>query len=106
MVRNHLGELEELVLTMVAILQERAYGNVILQEIKDRFDRHLNLSSIHVTLYRLEDKGLLASEMTGATQERGGRRKRVFTITNQGVEVLQTLKEHRQQLWKEVPQFR
>jgi DNA-binding PadR family transcriptional regulator len=61
---------------------------------------------VHVTLYRLEDKGLVKSEMGGATQLRGGRRKRIFKITNAGLAMLQTMKEMRIDLWKLVPQLK
>ena len=63
MSKEYLGEFEELVLTMVGILQDEAYGNSIVNEIKDRVGRESNLSAVHVTLYRLEDKGLVRSSM-------------------------------------------
>ncbi len=106
MSKEYLGEFEELVLTMVGILQEDAYGNAVVELIKDRIGREVNLSAVHVTLYRLEDKGLVKSEMGGATQSRGGRRKRIFKITNAGLAMLQTMKEMRTDLWKLVPQLK
>ncbi|MEQ9592694.1 MAG: helix-turn-helix transcriptional regulator [Cyclobacteriaceae bacterium] len=106
MSKNYLGEFEELVLTFVGILQEDAYGNAIVKEIKDRVDRNVNLSAVHVTLYRLEDKGYVKSRMGGATNDRGGRRKRIFTITNAGLAVLRTMKESRTALWKLIPQLK
>jgi DNA-binding PadR family transcriptional regulator len=106
MAKEFLGEFEELVLTMVGILQDDAYGNVIVNEIKARVGREVNLSAVHVTLYRLEDKGYVKSYMGGATNERGGRRKRIFTITNAGVAILKYMKEARTDLWKLMPQLR
>ncbi len=103
--KEYLGEFEELVLTMVGILQDEAYGNAIVNEIRSRLDRQVNLSAVHVTLYRLEDKGFVRSQMGGATNERGGRRKRIFTITNAGLEMLRTMKEARLDLWKMIPQL-
>lgn len=104
--KEYLGEFEELVLTMVGILQDEAYGNAIVTEIKARMDRDVNLSAVHVTLYRLEDKGLVASQMGGATNARGGRRKRIFTITNAGLAMLRAMKEARMDLWKLIPQLK
>jgi DNA-binding PadR family transcriptional regulator len=69
--KEYPGEFEELVLTMVGILQEEAYGNAIVGEIRERIGREVNLSAVHVTLYRLEDKGYLKSLMGGATSARG-----------------------------------
>jgi PadR family transcriptional regulator, regulatory protein PadR len=104
--KEFLGEFEELVLTMVGILREEAYGNAIVTEIKDRIGREVNLSAVHVTLYRLEDKGLVKSHMGGATNSRGGRRKRIFSITNAGLAMLRSMKEARMDLWKLIPQLK
>jgi DNA-binding PadR family transcriptional regulator len=104
--KEYLGEFEELVLTMVGILQEEAYGNAIVQQISDRVGREVNLSAVHVTLYRLEDKGLVKSKMGGSTNSRGGRRKRIFAITNAGLSMLRSMKESRMDLWKLIPQLK
>lgn len=106
MTKEYLGEFEELVLTMVAALQEDAYGAAISEEIESQLKREVNLSAVHVTLYRLEDKGLIKSAMGGGTKERGGRRKRIFTITSAGLALLRVMKEMRVNLWKMVPQLK
>lgn len=106
MSKEFLGEFEELVLTMAGILQEEAYGNAIVNEIKARVGREANLSAVHVTLYRLEDKGFVKSKMGGATNTRGGRRKRIFTVTNAGLSMLRAMKESRMDLWKLIPQLK
>jgi PadR family transcriptional regulator PadR len=106
MAKEYLGEFEELVLTMVGILQDDAYGNSIVNEIKERLGRESNLSAVHVTLYRLEDKGLVKSQMGGATNSRGGRRKRIFNTTNAGLAMLRAMKESRIDLWKLIPQLK
>ena len=103
---NYLGEFEELVLTMVGILGDEAYGNAIVSEMDKQIDRKVSLSAVHVTLYRLEDKGLVKSEMGGATATRGGRRKRFFAITNAGKSVLQDIQENRMKLWRLLPEFK
>lgn len=106
MSKTFLGEFEELMLTMVGILKEEAYGNAIVEEVRQQLDRKLNLSAVHVTLYRLEDKGLLKSHMGGATSERGGRRKRYFELTSAGLSVLQQIQEQRLKLWKLIPELK
>jgi PadR family transcriptional regulator, regulatory protein PadR len=104
--KDYLGEFEELVLTIVGILQDEAYGNAIVKEIAERVGREVNLSAVHVTLYRLEDKGYVKSSMGGATSERGGRRKRIFRVTNAGIAMLRALKESRMDMWKLIPQLK
>jgi DNA-binding PadR family transcriptional regulator len=102
----YLGEFEELVLVVVGILRDQAYGNAVVKEINDRLSREVNLSAAHITLYRLEEKGMLKSKMGGATTSRGGRRKRYFKITNTGLSLLHELKEQRQSLWKLLPELK
>jgi PadR family transcriptional regulator, regulatory protein PadR len=104
--KTYLGEFEELVLTMVGILGDEGYGNAIVGEILSRMERQVNLSAVHVTLYRLEDKGLVKSEMGGATAKRGGRRKRYFKITNAGLSLLHDLQENRMKLWELLPEVK
>ena len=102
---NYLGEFEELILTMVLFLGEDAYGNTIVKAIKEHQKREVNLSSVHITLYRLEEKGYLESYMGGATKERGGRKKRYFKINSAGQVLLQEMKDARTNLWKLTPQL-
>ena len=106
MAKEYLGEFEEVILTMVAALQEDAYGAAIAEEVESKMKRDVNLSAVHVTLYRLEDKGYVKSALGGGTKERGGRRKRIFTITSAGMAMLRAMKEARIDLWKLVPQLK
>lgn len=106
MAKEYLGEFEELVLMMVAALQEDAYGAAITDEIETRLKREVNLSAVHVTLYRLEDKGYIRSKMGGGTNERGGRRKRIYTITSAGLSILRAMRDARLEIWKMIPQFK
>lgn len=104
--KEYLGEFEELILTMVAALQADAYGAAIAEEIETKLKRAVNLSAVHVTLYRLEDKGYIKSALGGGTKERGGRRKRIFSITSAGMAMLRAMKESRMDMWKMVPQLK
>jgi len=103
--KTYLGEFEEVILTMVGILGEEAYGNAVVKEIQEKLDRTVNLSAVHITLYRLEDKGFVKSEMGGATSSRGGRRKRYFKITNAGLSLLHDMQSQRKKLWDLLPQL-
>jgi DNA-binding PadR family transcriptional regulator len=104
--KDYLGELEELILTMVGILGDDAYGNSIVKQIKAELNRTVSLASAHVTLYRLQDKGYVKSVVGGATSKRGGRSKRIFRITSAGVAVLKSMKQDRLRLWNLAPQLR
>lgn len=105
MKRGYLGEFEELVMVTCALLQTDAYGINLVEEIKLRMDRTVNLSAVHITLYRLEDKGYVKSTVGGATAQRGGRRKRIFQLTTEGISLLKATQSKRQALWSLVPEL-
>ena len=98
-----LGELEELVLMIVAILSADAYGVKVMDEIKSQINRKVNISAVHTVLDRLEKKGFVSSYMGGASAERGGRRKRLFKITAEGSEALKYVHETRNSLFNQIP---
>lgn len=104
MKRKNLGELEEIVLLSVGVLDEEAYGLAITKEIKRITGRNVNMRAIHTTLYRLEEKGFLESILGGATKQRGGRRKRLFKMTSYGQKAIHEAKNTRMQLWDLLPQ--
>ncbi|GAB3031855.1 PadR family transcriptional regulator [Spirosoma pulveris] len=103
MKRTFLGEFEEVVLLTVAVLGNEAYGVTVTQEIEQRTGRTVGFSTVHTTLQRLAEKGYLSSEMGGATAERGGRRKRFFSVTAAGRRALQEVKQVREELWSALP---
>jgi len=100
--RSYLGEFEELVLLSVAVLSAGAYGVSIAEELRQRTNRMISLSAVHIALYRLEEKGFVISEMGGATLSRGGRRKRLFNITTAGRDMLAEIQEIRNQFWNAI----
>lgn len=100
---THLGELEELVLLTVGILHPEAYGVGVMDEIEKQANRSLNISAVHAVLTRLEEKGFLKSKMSEPTDERGGRRKRIFLLTAAGKRALEDANEMRNALFNQIP---
>jgi PadR family transcriptional regulator, regulatory protein PadR len=103
MKRTSLGELEELILLIIGVIKDDAYGVTITQMLEKETGRAVDFSTVHTTLKRLEEKGFVKSVMTGATAERGGRRKRYFTITAFGYKALGESQEIRMRLWSQIP---
>lgn len=101
--RTYLGEFEEVVLLMVAILDGEGYGVTVSQALEEHTGRIVTFGTVHNTLIRLEEKGFVQSELGGATAERGGRRKRLFRITALGSGALQEIQQLRQNLWQLLP---
>ncbi len=100
---TQLGEFEELVLLTVGILHDDAYALTIFDELQQKTNRKMILSSVHKTLVRLEEKGYLQSYMGGATAARGGREKRLYELTQSGIKVLNQTKELRNSMWDNIP---
>jgi len=103
---NYLGEFEELALMTCLYLKDEAYGINIVETIFNRMGRKVKLGAVHMTLYRLEDKGFVTSNMMGATAKRGGRRKRVFKLTSSGLEILKSTQEKRHAFYQSIPELK
>ncbi|HAA22344.1 MAG TPA: PadR family transcriptional regulator [Cytophagales bacterium] len=101
---TNLGEFEEVVLLVVGILYDDAYGVAIKEEINQQTGRSVTLSSVHAALNRLLEKGFLASRFGEPSQRRGGKRKKLFTITASGMAAMQAARAQRDQLWNALPQ--
>lgn len=95
---EHLGELEALILTAVVRVGESANGTAVYHEIEARSGRDPSLPAVHVTLRRLEEKGLLASEV-GDSSRQGGRPRRYYRPTPDGVRSLREFREMWRSVW-------
>lgn len=105
MIETKLGEFEEVILLLVGILGEQAYAFNIAEEFESQTGRSVSIGAIHSTLTRLEEKGFLKSEMGESTAERGGRRKRIYTITAYGRKTLEASRDFKVSLWNQFPDF-
>jgi PadR family transcriptional regulator PadR len=86
---EHLGQFEQLVLTAVLTLGERGYGVTIHARVEQlAHPRTVSLGAVYVTLDRLEDKGLVSSQLSDPTPERGGRAKRCYRAEAAGERAL------------------
>lgn len=80
-----LGQFEQLVLTAILSLGERAYGVTIHAEVEAlSAPRRAVLGAVYATLDRMEDKGLISSWLSDPTPERGGRAKRHYKLEEAG----------------------
>jgi PadR family transcriptional regulator PadR len=105
MKETRLGEFEEVLLLLAGILGDDSYAFRIAEEFESQTGRAVSIGAVHSTLNRLEKKGFLNSAMGKATAERGGRRKRIYTITAYGKKALETARDFRVSLWSQFPAF-
>ena len=103
MSRESLGHFELLV--MLALLRhgEDAYGVPIAQAIEHSTEKPVILASVYNTLERLEQKGLVRSTIGQPTAERGGRAKRYFSTTADGLREVRAAKKALTVLWRGIP---
>jgi PadR family transcriptional regulator, regulatory protein PadR len=103
MKETQLGEFEEVILLLVGILGQEAYAFRIAEEFESQTGRTVSIGAVHSSLVRLDEKGFLTSEMGPSSAERGGRRKRIYTITASGQRALKASKDFRTSLWSQFP---
>ncbi len=105
MKETRLGDFEETILLFVGILDKDAYAFKIAEEFKTQTERAVSIGAVHSTLNRLTEKGFLKSEMGASTAARGGRRKRIYTITASGQKALEQSRDFKISLWNQFPLF-
>jgi DNA-binding PadR family transcriptional regulator len=95
-----LGEFEHIVLLAVLRLGDQAYGVSIRKEIRTCTGREPAPGALYTTMDRLEEKGLLVSTMGDPTPERGGRAKRYFSVSAQGVKAVNRARRCYLRMWE------
>jgi PadR family transcriptional regulator PadR len=106
MPRSFLGELDLMVLLALIRLGDEAYGVPIAREIEASVRRSISLGSVYATLDRFEERGLVKSRIGEPTAERGGRAKRYFAITAQGMREVRETQRTLVSLWKAIPELK
>lgn len=99
---ERLGEFEEFTLLAVRALGDHTYAVPIQQYVEKATARRISLGSIYTALARLEDKGFLRSTMSEAVAQRGGKSKRVYTVTPGGLRTARDLHRVREQIWNAI----
>ena len=104
--RSYLGELELMLLLAVIRLGEEAYGVPVAQELEQCRGRIVSVGSVYAALERLEAKGLITSSLGDPTPERGGKAKRYFRITKEGLRQVHDTRRVLTRLWRTIPDFK
>lgn len=87
--RTYLGEFEQLLLlALIQLKDDDAYGGRIRTLIEERAGRPVSPGAIYTALDRLEQRGLVDSRLGDPTPLRGGKRKRFYRILPEGAELL------------------
>lgn len=82
MPREHLGEFEQRVLLTLLRLGDDAYSVPIVRELEHRTGREVAAAAVYIALRRLEERGLVLSELRDPGPD-GGRKRRHFVLTEE-----------------------
>ena len=94
---------------MLAVLRlgGDAYGGRIQRELEQTVGRTVSISTVYVTLDRLDQKGMVRSWLSDPTPVRGGKSKRYYGITQTGLEALESARDELLRMWEGVdPAFK
>jgi PadR family transcriptional regulator, regulatory protein PadR len=97
---DRIGEFEELVLLGMGALGDDTYAVPLQDYLSKATGRTVSMGAVYATLDRLEAKTLVTSAFGEATAERGGKRKRLYSVTPLGVRTLRDTRKLRERLWQ------
>lgn len=83
-----IGDFEQLILFALVRLGADAYGVSIRGDIEKRTGRTVSAGALYTALDRMEQRGLVASRLGDPTPQRGGKRKRLYTLQPAGERAL------------------
>jgi len=86
--RTALGDFEQLILLALVRLGPDAYGVTIRREIETRTGRAISPGALYTALDRMEKRGFVSSRLGEPTAERGGKRKRQYSVEAAGERAL------------------
>lgn len=96
---------EELLLLAVWRLQDKAYGLAIKRDLERLQNKEINIAAVYIPLARLTKRGLLETRESEPTARRGGRRKKYYRLTPQGLNALNAMRAIYEQAWTGLPRL-
>jgi PadR family transcriptional regulator len=103
--RSYLGDFELMVMLALMRLGDDAYGVPISREIEQQSGREVALGSVYAALERLEARGMVSSHLGKPTAERGGKAKRYFRVTSNGLRKTRETRQALMKLWRGLPEL-
>jgi DNA-binding PadR family transcriptional regulator len=96
---------EEFIMLAVWRLKEEAYAVTIREQIQKVTGKTWAFGALFVMLNRLEKKGLLQSHLTDPLPKRGGRSKRIYTLSPEGIKALEEVRDVQTSVWTGIENF-
>lgn len=102
---DRLGHLEEMILFMVMLVHEEAYGITVRDAFTEQYGQDISLSAVHTVLRRLEEKGVHRLQDGRLEPGTGGRRKRLYQVTRYGYKMITQIQDERTRIWELLPKL-
>ena len=100
-----LSRAEEMGLLTIWKITDGAYGVNIREHLSQMTGRYWSIGSVYVPLDRLENKGFIDSYLADPTPERGGKSKRYYKLTDEGINELKNLQKIYDVFWSDIADF-
>ena len=104
--KKFISRSEEFLLLAVWRLKENAYGVTIRDQIKKATGKTWAYGALFVMLKRLEKKGYLTSYFADPSSHRGGKSKRIFQLSPQGIKALKEVRKAQESVWSGIKELR
>ncbi len=98
---NILTKMDENVLLIILRLKDNAYIVTIKTSLEEYLGRSVSLGTIYLSLKRLIRDGYLSTEIGTAESKQGGRAKKFYRLTKEGVLVLKEMQDLQRRFWKD-----
>ncbi len=105
MATKFISRSEEFLLLAVWRLKGNAYGVTIREQIKEATGKTWAYGALFVMLSRLEKKGYLTSHFADPSSQRGGKSKRIFRLTPQGIKALKEVRRAQKSVWSGIEEL-
>lgn len=96
---------EEFIMLAVWRLKEDAYAVSIREQIRKATGKSWAFGALFIMLNRLEKKGLLESYLTAPQPKRGGKSKRIYMLSSQGMKALEEVRNIQKSVWTDIEDF-
>ena len=96
---------EEIFLLAIWKLQGDAYAVTIRNQVKELTGKTWSFGAVFITLERLTNKKYLKSELSSPTKKRGGRSKRLYSLTDEGKQALIEIRRLQESIWADIPEL-
>jgi len=96
---------EEIFLLAIWKQQQHAYAVTIQEQVKKMTGKKWSFGAVFITLDRLSKKKLVHSWLSNPIKKRGGRSKRMYSLTPTGRKELLAIRKLQNSIWTDIPEL-